>query len=187
GLLFAVDDCMIRDAKMGRVMALFLYSKHSFCVECEGTANYLLDEIVDNLTPNDILSIAYIGCGIIFLIRNSLVEGNEDEVLEAIDSLIDDVCIDLVEMKLEEDVVLAWIHYLRLRIDSCDAETYNIRRLTNIQNIKSLLSWLKDRESVFCNSILYDDIIDIHNKRLCPVLTGVLLNIFANGKELIKK
>lgn len=182
-LSLAIDDCMIREAKMGRVITLFLYSKHSSCIECVEMANFLLDEIVDNLTPNDILSIAYIGCGIIFLIRNSLVEGNEDEVLEAIDSLIDNVCINLVEMKHEEDAVVAWIHYLRLRIDSCNEEIYNIRRLTNIQNIIRLLSLLKNREPVFCNLILYDDIIDIHNKRLCPVLTGVLLNIFANGKN----
>lgn len=186
-LSLAVDDYMIRDAKMGRVIALFLYSKHSSCIECVEIANSLLDEIVDNLTPNGIPGIVYIGCGIIFLIRNSLVEGNEDEVLEAIDSLMDDICINLDEMNLEEDVIVAWTHYLRLRINSCSEDIYNIRMLTNIQNIISLLSWLKNRESIISNSLIYDDIVDIHNKKLCPALTDVFLNILANCKELIKK
>lgn len=107
-------------ARMGRIIALYTYARHSAGEACLQLAENELDRLLSSLSTNapcrldnGILGIV---CGIVYLLRNGFVEGDENEVLESIDTLFFR-CLDAWTDTDEIDCY-GWLHYFRLRL-SC--------------------------------------------------------------------
>lgn len=101
-------------AEMGRAICLYTYARYTKSAHYEEMADQLLD-IVYKLTtkklPVDKEKGLYgLGCGLLYLLRNNFVEGNEDEVLEEIDHII----VDAIRNKegIDKEKLL---HYIQCR------------------------------------------------------------------------
>ena len=77
--------------EMGRVIAYYTYAAYICDQEVEQQADNLLDKILGKISIEMPLCLKKgllgVGCGLIYLLRNGIVEGNEDEVLSEIDGL----------------------------------------------------------------------------------------------------
>lgn len=104
--------------EMGQVIALYTYALYTGESKYEQMAGALLDDIFSNVTTempvclnNGILGI---GCGLMYLLRNDLVDGEEDDVLSEIDRSLFSALIQLNDESVAD--WYGWLHYIRLRI-----------------------------------------------------------------------
>ena len=78
--------------QMGATIAYYTYARQTQSETLETFANYLLDQALSSIAiglPVCLYNgICGIGCGLIYLLRNRFVEGNEDEVLGEIDHVV---------------------------------------------------------------------------------------------------
>ncbi|MDH6533772.1 glycosyltransferase [Parabacteroides sp. 52] len=141
-------------ARMGEVIGLYVMSKKYPDKDFEDRADKLLDEIFNNIsysTPvcikNGLLGI---GCGLIWLLRNGFVEGDEDEVLGEIDSHV----LYTINYKREKDTInwAGLFYYLRRRISKVG------RQLSLLKNKQSMLYLLDcyERHMQFMSIIVHE-------------------------------
>lgn len=91
---------------IGMAIAYYTYAQYTNNVQWEVEADELVEHIFQT-TPKDIplclnRGLCGIGCGILYLLRNNFVRGNEEEVMEEIDGLILEV-ISEQEKKEKKD------------------------------------------------------------------------------------
>lgn len=166
------DEWAVGIPQLGQIIALYTYAKYVGDKFHEKQA----DELFDQLLENDIeimpflgleRSICCFGCGIIYILRNGLAEGNEDHVLEEIDKRLFNLCINWEE---EKSTLYGWIHYLTLRIDIPEETLVS---LSNKQNLIYLLDRLGiDKVTDKC---LLADIWKINHLGIFPERTKRLL------------
>lgn len=169
-----VDKYILGNPVVGRIIALYVYALHSGSLNYKMSADLLLDdffqEVKNGMEKSINQALCYIGCGLIFLLRNGFVEGNEDELLEEVDSFVTDL-VRTGSPKIKEELS-GWIHYLLLRIEN-SGKRDELRYLNNWQSLISLLDYL-DRSCMYDENI-YADVQNIHTKKLYPIKTESLL------------
>lgn len=108
----------VSHADMGFVIAYFTYARHTNNMGYEQYANLLLDKILDDLPNNKQLcfnnGLIGVGCGIIYLLRNHFIEGDEDEIVSDIDGRLVTVLTFL-----SGKTTIDWygcLYYFRIRI-----------------------------------------------------------------------
>lgn len=136
-------------------------------------ADKLLDTIIETTAArlDDGYAICRLGCGLIRLLRNGFVEGNEDDVLSDIDWRLTTY---VMNRPGDLGLLYGWIHYLTLRIDREGAESWQFLNDLNKQNLICLLDYLK-KDSLQTDT-LSDDIKKIDALDLYPERTKRLLN-----------
>lgn len=87
-----VDDIHVDYFQMGVIIAYYTYARRYQFVKYEKMADKILDLTVKSLTTDLPVSfhngLCGFACSIIYLLRNHFIKGNEDEVLEEIDTII---------------------------------------------------------------------------------------------------
>lgn len=166
-------------AWMGRIIALYTYARHSADMACLQFAENELDRLLSSLSTNapcrldnGILGLA---CGIVYLLRNGFVEGDENEVLESIDELF------LMHLANHPDADkidrYGCLHYFRLRLSSVSWGQANRKYLEFRQSLIYLFDCLMRscRKGLRLSGQELDEISWFHRQKYCPVITGKLL------------
>lgn len=136
-------------------------------------ADNLLDAVIDTslAIASDGYVICSLGCGLIYLLRNGFVEGNEDEILSDIDWRLTSFAMNRPKGR---SLLFGWIHYLTLRVDREETESWQLINDLNKQNLICLLDYLENDS--FDADTLLDDIKKIDALGLYPERTKRLLN-----------
>ena len=164
----------VASSAMGEVIAYYTYANYLNDNDIEQIAEKSLDLIVSSLSPlypmkleNGILGIA---CGLIYLLRNNILEGEEDEILSEIDSFLfrHIACLD------GKDNIdwYGWLYYLRLRI-SYEKKNRELSLVLCLQNTIHLLRCLLTYGDL--NDSIISEIKWFHKKKICPEVTSKLL------------
>lgn len=182
------DQFVVGYPAMGRVICLYTYASYTGNSLYEQMADDLLDSIYEKI--NIISSIGQerclsgIGCGLIYLLKNGFVKGDEDEILKHIDYRLCSQCFAWSDSSFES--LFGWIHYLWLRVKDKAPDDEDIKTLTNRQNLICYLDYLKvqglDTISPL-NKITVKDIEEIHASGICPVLTERILSGYQNPSK----
>lgn len=167
-----VDIYSISHWGIGRIISLYIYAQYKNDHKLEEQADWLLNQFLDRnflRTESDLYNI---GCGLLFLLQNHFVMGDEDWVLEDLDLSLDWECL-AIEPYLRTRLY-GWIHYLSLRVSSRKCGVTSLLGVKNTQNLISLLGYL-DKCDVVDDSVLAGDIRRIHAMKVCPTTTTNLL------------
>lgn len=137
------DERMLFYPDMGRAIAFYTYARFTGNNTYERLADELLEKTCSKL---DIyISAMYgnylcsLGCGLVYLLRNGLVDGEEEDVLTDIDEMLDVIIRE--EWKREDADLAGWIYYLTLRLQDKYARHDSPVRLKNRRN----LAYLQDK------------------------------------------
>lgn len=166
-------------AKMGRIIALYTYARHTASEIYLQLAENELDNLLSLLSINEpcqldngVLGIA---CGIIYLLRNKFVEGDENNVLGNIDELF---LMHLTRHTDADDIDrYGWLHYFRLRLSSVSSVQADRTYLEFRQSLIYLFDCLMRsyQKGLQLNNQELEEISWFHMKKYCPVITGKLL------------
>lgn len=103
---------------MGKAICLYILAEQYPDNAYENQADELLNSILENIkTSTAAVSEGYlwsVGCGMIYLLRNGIVEGDEDEILEEMDAMISATMLNSHEYTQIDWASL--LYYLRKRI-----------------------------------------------------------------------
>lgn len=116
------DECTVSYPQIGRIICLYTYARYTGDYSYEQLADSMLDVVLEKIVSISSLgierSLCGLGCGLIYLLRNKFVEGDEDEVLNILDERLS---ILSMNWPAGENISLCgWIHYLTLRVDVPD-------------------------------------------------------------------
>jgi len=85
-------DYELAHSWMGYIIFLYVYAKHMNDSEMEDNADEQLDGLLSRVNENMPVCLeegmAGVACGILFLLRNRYIDGDEDEVMRSIDRFI---------------------------------------------------------------------------------------------------
>ncbi|MCL3853724.1 alpha-1,2-fucosyltransferase [Parabacteroides sp. GYB001] len=169
------DEFVLGNPDMGRVICLYTYARYTGNSWFAGQADELLDAIIDTTTAvaNEGYTVCYLGCGLIYLLRNSFVAGNEDEILSDIDWRLTTFAMNRPK---DFDLLCGWIHYLTFRVDVDYERQGTWQRINDLnkQNLICLLDYLKNHS--FYTGLLLDDIKKIDAWKLYSERITRLLN-----------
>lgn len=184
----SADQFVVAYPAMGRVICLYTYASYTGNSLYEQMADDLLDGIYEKI--NIISSIGQerclsgIGCGLIYLLKNGFVKGDEDEILKHIDYRLCSQCFAWSDSSFES--LFGWIHYLWLRVKDKAPDDDDIKALTNRQNLICYLDYLKVQGLNMIspsNAVGIKEIEEIHASGLCPVLTERILSGYRNQSK----
>lgn len=141
-------DNLGMEGEMGRVIAFYHLFRQTGDKEWKEKAETLLDEIIDGcsvelpLTYGD--GLCGVGVGVEYLVQEGFVEGDGDEILCEMDSLVYHAinCRALSCLKINDGVCgLAYYLYFRLRRRK---ELDDISVLRNKEHLIYLIDWIAD-------------------------------------------
>lgn len=171
----------ISSLNIGLIIAYYTYAKYYKEDLYNQLANRLLDGVVSNLSTtlpitlqDGLLGVA---CGIIYLIRNNFIEGDEDEILSEIDHVLYRNLIDLEEeSKIDW---FSWIYYSRQRLSFGKILRRGLTGIRYQQHFIYMLDCLL--RSIQKNIVLPNEVIPeiqwIHSQKICPVITQKILDL----------
>lgn len=167
------DEYVLKNPAMGKVICLYTYARYVNDHRLVDRADNLLDAVIDTslAIASDGYVICSLGCGLIYLLRNGFVEGNEDEILSDIDWRLTSFAMNRPK---DRSLLFGWIHYLTLRVDREETESWQLINDLNKQNLICLLDYLENDS--FDADTLLDDIKKIDALGLYPERTKRLLN-----------
>lgn len=173
------DRYSLKNPLMGKVICLYTYAHSINDQQVVGRADDLLDVVIDVVLAgaNDGIVLCSLGCGLIYLLRNGLVTGDEDEILSDIDR---GLSLYVMNRPKNMELLCGWIHYLTLRVDHEGEETGQSIKDLNKQNLIGLLDYLEDNPS--CVDLLAENLRKVDVMGIYPERTKRLLD-----KELCRK
>lgn len=114
------DHYTVSMTKMGMVICLHIYSVYTGCSTYKKRADSILEEIINQVETlgfyNSNNHLCSFCCGILYLLRNNLVEGCEEEVLEDIEKQLNVFYTNQNSIQIDNQNIAGWIHYLRIRV-----------------------------------------------------------------------
>lgn len=164
---------------MGVVIAYYTYGVYSENSKYSQIAEQKLDRIVSSLSldmpirlKDGILGIA---CGVVYLLRNGFIEGDEDEILAEVDELFFQNLICLAD----ESVIdwYGWFYYSRLRLSYKTLEERGLQGAIFQQNFIYLLDCLvrSMRKGTCLDERMRSEVEWFHAHKICPVTTEKIL------------
>lgn len=169
---------------MRKIMKLYIQSRYAADSDLEHQAEELLEKLCTDVSStmhvcleNGLLGI---GCGLIYLLRNGFVEGDEDVVLSEIDQALFYALIELEDRTTVD--WYGWLYYSRLRISyDCLPERGDY---TNVFQERAI--YMLDRlivgigEGLNWNEYLLSEIEAFHQMAICPKITSKLLSLLTS-------
>lgn len=169
---------------IGQAIAYYTYAVYSGEVRYEQKADELLDQVFSVLSaaiPARLdCGLLGITCGMIYMLQNGFIKGDEDEIFEEIDGLLFSELGILVDR--EDFDWYGWFYYLRLRLSRRCMFGQGSQEGIFEKNLEFLLDcligkiekgWLPDKEVLF-------EIEQFHKLNICKEKIGYILG--ANGK-----
>lgn len=175
------DRYVLKNPDLGKVICLYTYARYSDKCQLVERADTLLDALIDTTlaVSNNGYAICSLGCGLIYLLRNGFVAGDEDEILSDIDWRL---TMYAMNRPKNMDLLCGWIHYLTLRVDHEGQEAWQNIKDLNKQNLIGLLDYLENNP--FYVDLLVDDLRKIDVMVMYPERTKRLLDKELCGKDL---
>lgn len=168
---------------LGKVIFYYVYADNCQNSYYEYIADDLLDRLceeVHNCIPPILENgLCGLGCGLIYLLRNHLVEGDEDEVLKEIDNRLFNALIFMREE--DEPDWYGWLCYFLRRLTKPRDEKEIRTELTFKQHSIYLLECL-ERQCLVKNVLtekMVEKLNGFHHLKLCPEKTQFLLDLYA--------
>lgn len=168
-------------SSIGLAIAYYTYARYSDSIKYKQDADELLDEIFSNLSDDMFVKseniLLGIVCGVIYLLHNNFVKGDEDEVFEEVDEALLENLVSLIEKRDLDSY--RWLYYLRLCIfRKCKCK----RRLKNVvfrKSLVALLDYLIDemKRGWLPNEEIFSEIKWFHEKKVCFERTSYILSI----------
>lgn len=164
------DEYVLANPDMVKVISLYTYARYAEDSWFMDRADGLLDAVIDTAVAegNEGSAICCLGCSLIYLLRNGFAEGDEDEILEELDTRVSTLCINWNEK--EKFSLYACLHYLVLRVEAAEKKATT---LVNKQNLIQLLDRLEDIGVI--DDCLLNDIRKIDRLGIFPERTKRLL------------
>lgn len=179
-----VDEADLYYPDMGRLICLYTYAANVGNLEFEQQADTLLDKIFEEVSieipvclENGLLGI---GCGMIYLIRNHFVDGEEDDVLLEIDACLFSA---LIYMEDETEVDwYGWLRYFRLRILYDHPANWKMYGITFRQHGIYMLDCLMRglQKGMDWDKRIIGEVKLFHQMNLCPVKTAQILSFLTS-------
>lgn len=179
-----VEDADISYPDMGRLICLYTYAACTGNAEYEQQADILLDKIFEDVSTempvclkNGLLGI---GCGMIYLMRNHFVGGEEDDVLSEIDACLFNA---LIYMEDETEVDwYGWLRYFRLRILYDHPNDWRVYGITFRQHGIYMLDCLMRglQKGMDWDKRIIGEVELFHEMKLCPTKTAQLLSFLTS-------
>lgn len=175
------NDADVSFPEIGQVICFYTYARYTNDVKYQKMADDMLEYVYQNVTADFPVclerGLCGLGCGLVYLLRNGFVDGNEDEILEEIDSAL--LC-SYINKKNEQFIDrYGWLHYLHLRVFEKSQNDFPINNMRLRHHLFYILDYLdsqlKDRESI--NENILGKINELHKLKLYSEKTGKLLNI----------
>lgn len=168
---------------LGKIIFYYTYASFSQNAYYEEMADEWLDELYNqiDLTVPPVLEegLCGVGCGLVYLLRNGFVEGNEDEILGNIDRRLFGSLIFMHEE--DKPDWYGWLCYFLRRLTKPRDEKEIRTELTFKQHSIYLLECL-ERQCLVKN-ILTENMVEklngFHHLKLCPEKTQFLLDLYA--------
>lgn len=176
-----VTDADISFSNVGAAIAYYTYARKYNNQKIEHMADSMLDGIFEKVSydmpfclNNGLLGL---GCGLIYLLRNKMVEGVEDEILSRIDGM---TYKKLNQLDDDGEVDWnGWLYYFRLRITGECLEGRTVYKLIFRQYAIYLLDCIL--RSIHTDFVLDDltisEIEKYHQMGLCPQTTSDILSL----------
>ncbi len=168
---------------MGRIIACYTLARKYGNQEMEERADALLDDKFENVSyempfclNNGLFGL---GCGLIYLLRNRMVEGDEDEILSCIDDMAFRKILHFAE---DEDIDRqGWLRYFRLRITGHCAENRVTYRLALRQYTLYFLDCILRhvRKGGVLDKQTVGEVEALHQIGICPETTFDILSLSA--------
>lgn len=178
-----VIDADISFFNMGAIIAYYTYARKFDNQIIEHMADSMLDGILENVSYNmpfrlndGLLGLA---CGLIYLLRNEMTEGDEDEILSDIDSMSYKKINQLDDD--EDNDWHGWLYYFRLRITSECPEGRIVYNLFIRQYAVYFLDCIlrSIHKGLVLDSLAISEIEQYHQMGLCPETTSAILSLYA--------
>lgn len=179
-----IEDADLFYPDMGRLICLYTYAATTGNSDLEQQADSLLDKIFEDVSmvmpvclENGLLSV---GCGLIYLLRNHFVEGEEDDVLSEIDACLFGA---LIYMEDETEVDwYGWLCYFRLRISYDHPVAWQVYGITFRQHCVYLLDCLMRglQKGMEWDKRMIREVELLHQMKLCPTKTTQLLSLLTS-------
>ena len=171
---------------IGLVISYYTYAAFYNEEEYGEKAECLLERILTSLycdipvcIKDGLLGVA---CGIVYMIRNNFIEGNEDEILSEIDNL---VYKELICMNDEKDVDWdGWLYYSRKRLSFSTLGKRGLSGILFRQQFIYMLDclWKYLQKNTISSTSTQSDLEWIHLQKICPATTEKILNKIKNIK-----
>ncbi|RHR61826.1 glycosyltransferase [Parabacteroides sp. AF17-28] len=172
-------------SSIGQAIAYYTYALYSGDVRYKQEADELLDQVFSVLSaaiPARLdCGLLGITCGMIYMLRNNFIKGDEDEIFDEIDSLLFGELGVLVDR--EDFDWYGWLYYFRLRISRRCLFGKGAQKGIFSKNLEFLFDcligkiekdWLPDNEVLF-------EIEQFHILNISKEKTAYILGV--NGKE----
>lgn len=179
-----VEEADLIYPDMGRLICLYTYAATTGNSDFEQQADNLLDKVLEDVSiempvclENGLLGV---GCGLIYLLRNHLVAGEEDDVLSEIDACLFGA---LIYMEDETEVDwYGWLRYFRLRISyehPADWKVYGITfRQHGVYMLDCLMRGLQ--KGMDWDKRIISEVELFHQMKLCPTKTAQILSFLTS-------
>lgn len=179
GLTGEVSRAELMHPVMSQVIYCYIFAQYANDCRYEEKAGSLLDLVLDGVSWDLPVCLKEgllgVGCGLIYLLRNNFVTGDEDEVLFDIDQSLFTALVSV-----QDDGPIdwyGWLYYSRKRISLDRSSGQPLIEYTLRVNVVSILERFENeiRSGQNCDGRIVAEVEELHAMKLCPDLTSELL------------
>lgn len=181
----APEEADIAYPEIGTILYNYFYARATGNVSFEEKADELLDAVLEKANRSMPLhlekGLCGLGCGLIYMTRNGLIEGDENEILNEIDQIVNRSMHQSESAKnLYWEGVYGWIHYLRIRISGNNAPSESLTILLLKQDLLSLIDRVYKKKDTNTSDIkeITEELEKVHQMKIFPFKTGKLLEYY---------
>lgn len=163
------------NGKMGIAVLFYHYARCFGDKDVEKMGEHIIDNIFSHINPDMPRNFAHgltgIGAGIEYLVQNNFMEGDTDDALQDIDSLMNGIIHfrNLSSISIESGVGgFLFYHYMRLKGKALHDESRPV--LENRMRLVLLIDWLESMMDSATNQDLYDIYLLLVNVRTLDVI-----------------
>ena len=176
---FMAGEAEVSHLELGRIIALYAYARYTGDEAVEQLADTQLEELFENLSwalplclKNGLLGI---GCGLVYLMRNHFLEGDEDNGLSKIDHTLFNTLVFLRDEKAVD--WYGWLHYMRLRCMCIRPPEKQIQGIIIRQHAIYMLDCLERgmRKELVPDEDIISEVKQFHAMQICPEKTSEIL------------
>lgn len=186
----APEETDIAYPEIGTILYNYFYAQKTGDTSFEEKADELLDVVLDEVNRNLPLylekGLCGLGCGLIYMIRNGLIEGDENEILEELDRIVRFNIVQYGNTKVSFwKGIYGWMYYLRKRITKHETNT-SLAILLLKQDLISLIDKLYREKEINAEEIneIIKELEATHQLKIFPFKTGKLLAYYKNNAYL---
>lgn len=179
-----VENADLSYPDMGRLICLYTCAAATGNSDYEQQADCLLDKVLEDVSmemsvclENGLLGV---GCGLIYLLRNHFVGGEEDYALSEIDA-----CLFREVIYMEDETLVdwyGWLRYSRLRISYDHPSDWRVYEITFRQHGVYMLDCLMRgvQKGMDWDKRIITEVELFHQMGLCPVKTARILSLLTS-------